>query len=156
MGKQYDDLDFDILSELKNDGKLSYRKLAAKLNIHPNTLMQRVKRLEKDKIIKNYTVDIDYEKIGYNVHVAVLIKTQDGRVGDAEQLRDLAKVPQIMSLYGITGTDDVIVFVRAKGRDELVEVLKRIQGHTIVARTNSHIILYTYKSDHDYDPFKGS
>ena len=70
-------------------------------------------------------------------------------------MRDLAKVPQITSLYGITGTDDVIVFVRAKGRDELVEVLKRIQEHTIVARTNSHIILYVYKSDHDYNPFKG-
>ena len=154
MVAKHDELDLEILRELKDNSKIPYRKLASKLGVHPNTLMQRIKRLEKNKIIKRYTVDIDFENIGYDSQVLVLIKARGGRIGNLQQLHDIASIPQVRLLYGITGTYDVVAFILVKNRDELVSILKKIQEHPVISRTNSHIVLYSYKSIDDFNPLK--
>ncbi len=154
MVVKYDELDLEILRELKENSKMPYRKMAAKLGVHPNTLMQRIKRLEREKIIEKYTVELNFDKIGYETQVVILMKARGGKIGDRSQLSDLAKIPQVQSLYGITGTYDVIAFLLVKSRDELVAVLKHIQEHPVVARTNSHIILFSYKTFEDFNPLK--
>ncbi|MFH2106279.1 MAG: Lrp/AsnC family transcriptional regulator [Candidatus Micrarchaeota archaeon] len=152
MVEKLDKLDVEILSALKEDSKMSYRKLSERLGVHPNTLLQRIKKLEASEVIRKYTIDIDFEKLGYEMHVAVLMKVKGGHIGDYDQLKDVAKVPQVELLCGITGTYDVVCFIRVKDRIELVEVLKKLQMHPIIARTNSHTILYSYKRYNEFNP----
>jgi len=47
--------------------------------VHQNTLLKKVKRLEKDGIIRKHLISIDYDKLGYEMHAIVSIKF-DGRL----------------------------------------------------------------------------
>jgi DNA-binding Lrp family transcriptional regulator len=62
-----DDLDFQIINLLQEDCRLSFNKIANKLGVSVGTAYHRIKNLEKNGIIKNYSIIIDSTKIGYNL-----------------------------------------------------------------------------------------
>ena len=147
-----DALDLAILRELREDSKQSIRELAQKVGSHPNTLMERIKKLENEKIIIKYSTDIDYRKIGYDMHALVLAKVRKGVIGDYSQLADVVHLPQIQSIYAITGTYDIAVMIRAKDRNELAEVLQKIQKNQIIVKTHTLLVMHTYKQPYEFNP----
>jgi DNA-binding Lrp family transcriptional regulator len=60
-----DDLDFKILEELSKDTRTPTKTIAKNLNITASTVSYRIKKLEKQHIIGQYTVNVDWAKIGY-------------------------------------------------------------------------------------------
>lgn len=147
-----DVLDLAILRELREDGKQSIRKLAQKVGSHPNTLMQRIKRLEKEEVIKKHSIDIDFRKLGLDMHAVVLIKVKKGIIGEDNQLKDITNLPQIQALYAVTGNYDLLALLRAKDRDEMSEVLRKMQKNPIIIKTNSTLVLHTYKQPYQFNP----
>ncbi|MEM3422178.1 MAG: Lrp/AsnC family transcriptional regulator [Candidatus Bilamarchaeaceae archaeon] len=159
MPKGYDDLDIAIMRELRDNAKISYKKLAEKLKTHPNTLMQRIKKLEKDGVIRKYSVDIDYRKIGLGLRAIILLRIKGINIVKAKEEGEtdfsaILKMPQVVSLYGITGPYDAIVLVEVKDIKDLTETIGKIQSTPGVTRTSTFIILTTYKHSTDYNPFK--
>ena len=57
-----DKTDQEILRNLMVDARLSARQLAIKLGMSTVTILTRIKKLEKERIIKGYTAIIDHEK----------------------------------------------------------------------------------------------
>jgi len=152
MKKPFDATDLEILREIRKDCKRPVRELAKKLKIHPNTLLQRIKKLEKEKTIIKYMAEIDYHKLGYDLHAMIMGKVRKGRAGDPEQLADLSAIPEVQSLYAVTGNYDIIALVRVKNRDQLVEVIRKIGENPIVMKTTTHIILFAYKHPYQFNP----
>jgi DNA-binding Lrp family transcriptional regulator len=154
MTKLYDDLDVRILAELREDSKQSYKKLAEKLKTHPNTLMQRIKKLENNKIIKKYTVDPDYRKLGFDFRAIVMLRTRGIAITGHKEFDMITRLPQVMALYGTTGNYDAVAVLEVKNMQELTEVLGKIQHALGVQRTTTYLVLETYKHSSDYNPFK--
>lgn len=59
-----DEKDKILLNELKKDSKRSVQELSKSTKIPSTTVYNRIKQLEKDGIIKQYTVKLDNKKIG--------------------------------------------------------------------------------------------
>ena len=152
MKNKVDAVDLMILRELRNDCKRPMRELAQKLRMHPNTLLQRIKRLEKSKIVRRYHADIDYKSLGYDMHAVVMIKIKKSGLEDENLLRDVAALPEVVALYAVTGVSDCIAIVKGKNRDDLVRILKTIQSQKSVLRTTSYLILVTYKEAFEFNP----
>jgi DNA-binding Lrp family transcriptional regulator len=152
MKKEYDHIDMEIIHELRDNCKRSIREFAKKLGIHPNTLLQRIKKLEKEKVILKYTAEIDYFKLGYDIHAVVLGEARKGRAGDPEQLAQLSAIPEIQSLYACTGLYDIIAVIKVKDRDQLVKVLQKIGDTPEIVKTTTHLIIYSYKNPHEFNP----
>ena len=148
-----DDIDFSILSALRDDSKTQLKDLARELKVHPNTLLQRVRKLEKAGIIKKYTAEIDYAKTGIDLHVIIMMKVRRGRAGDIEQLSDLINIKELETKYAVSGIWDVIAMCRVKNRKHLLEVIQKVGDHPIVTKTSSFIVLFEYKSHADFNPF---
>ncbi|HID72597.1 TPA: Lrp/AsnC family transcriptional regulator, partial [Candidatus Micrarchaeota archaeon] len=129
------------------------KELARKLGIHPNTLLQRIKRLEKEGVIKKYMAKIDYGKVGYDLHIILMMRVRKGRAGDMDQLKDLLKVKELETLYATTGTWDLIGSCRVKNRKHLLKVIQRIGKNKIVMKTSSYLTLFSYKGAQDFNPF---
>ncbi|MFQ5761623.1 MAG: Lrp/AsnC family transcriptional regulator, partial [Candidatus Bathyarchaeia archaeon] len=66
-----DTLDLSILAELIENSRASFKELSGRLSIHPNVIAYRVKRLEQAGIIRDYTVQVDLDKLGQYEHVYV-------------------------------------------------------------------------------------
>ena len=58
-----DDLDRDIISIFNKDGRISYRKIAKKLDISIGTVHNRMEKLIRNGVIKKFAPVIDHQKL---------------------------------------------------------------------------------------------
>ena len=66
-------MDLKLLDYLKENGRDKISSISAKLDIPRATVFERMKKLTNEGIIRNYTVNLDYEKIGFSVMAYILI-----------------------------------------------------------------------------------
>lgn len=90
-----DEKDNLILFELLQDCRQPLSKIAKEVKLPQQTVSYRIAKLEKDKVIKKYTINVDYQKLGLNRHSLYL----DLRGIRAEKVNEYLKT--------ITGIDEV-------------------------------------------------
>ena len=65
-----DALDWKILQAMQENSKQTYSQIGRKLGIAHSTVYDRITKLDKNGIIKKWTVDIDLDKLGLNYIMA--------------------------------------------------------------------------------------
>jgi len=141
-----DELDKRIVQELSKSSQGSYRQIAKRLGIHPTTLIQRVKHLEEQGVIKGYRANVDYMKLGYEFMAIVHIYVEGDLV---EVERKIMQLPNIVAVLDVTGECDSIAWVACRSREEFSAVVKGMLTIPGVKKTNTYVILNMIK-----DPFK--
>jgi len=134
-----------ILKNLLVDARLSARQLGLKLGMSTVTILSRIKKLEKEKIIKGYTAVIDHEKLGYTLTAIIEIIAKKDKIVDMEM--ELAKIENVCGVYDITGSTDTLVIAKFKSRNELSEFVKGIAAIQNIENTITHVVLNTAKED---------
>lgn len=159
-----DDIDKQILSEVSKNGRIPAKELARKLDVHHNTLLQRLKRLERSRVILKYTAEVDYDRLGYDLEVVIFLKVMKGIPhddtginglipGGQEKLDHLLNMKELKSFHAITGEWDVVSIWGARNKRHLSYIIKEVSSHPAITKTESHVILYTYKNSHQFNPF---
>jgi Lrp/AsnC family transcriptional regulator for asnA, asnC and gidA len=140
-----DETDEKILKHLLVDARQSARQLALKLGMSTVTILSRMKKLEKEKIILGYTTIIDHEKIGYSLTAIIEIIAKNDKVMDIEN--EIAKFENVCGVYDITGSTDTIIIAKFKERTELSKFVKELATIPNVENTITHVVLNTAKED---------
>ena len=133
----------EIVNILLKDARLSAREIAAKVGVSVVTVLSKMKELENQGIIKNYTADLDYEKLGYDVHAIIRLQITKGKLFEVEN--KIAIHPNVFAVYDVTGEFDALVIAKFKSRKLLDSFLKKIQTYDFVQRTETQLILNTIK-----------
>lgn len=141
-----DELDIKILNILLENSKLSYRKIARRLGVSVTTVLNRINRMENEKIIQGYTTSLDYEKLGYDIKVVVDVRVAKGKLFEVES--KIAHHPNVSAVFDVTGTFDTIVIANFKTRKEMDRFIKKIQSYDFVERTETKLVLNTVKEGH--------
>ena len=144
----FDELDKRIIELLCKSSQGSYRQIAKQLNVHPTTLIQRVKNLESKGVILGYRASVDYMKLGFEFMGMVSIYADD--IWKAQE--EICKIPQVVAFFEVTGETDAMVWVSCESRDEFSEVMKNINAVEYVRRTSTQIILDIRKNPFSYIP----
>ena len=145
---EIDELDLEILSILSIDGRKNKSTIADDLNRSPNTIIKHISNLEENGVIKNYGVQIDYEKLGYNIIALIELTISKGKMLEVEQ--DIAKIPNVFAVYDITGEYDALILARFKNRGDLSKMIKKIHTSQFVERTNTHMVLNVIKENSSF------
>ncbi len=145
---EIDELDLEILSILSIDGRKNKSTIADDLNRSPNTIIKRISNLEENGVIKNYGVQIDYEKLGYNIIALIELTISKGKMLEVEQ--DISKIPNVFAVYDITGEYDALILARFKNRGDLSKMIKKIHTSQFVERTNTHMVLNVIKENSSF------
>ena len=140
-----DEIDLKILKNLLVDARQSARKLSLKLGISTVTVLSRIQKLEKLKIIKGYTAVLDDEKLGYDLTAIIEISAKEGQMTLVE--KEVSTLDNVCAVYDITGQTDTIVVAKFKNREELSEFVKELSSKPNVENTNTHMVLNTVKED---------
>jgi len=140
-----DELDLKILRQLMTDSRMSYRKIANELGVAPGTVLARIRRMEENKVLKKYTLSVDYEKLGFSVTSVTEIRVSKGKLVEVE--KKLAELPGVCAVYDVTGDVDAIVISKFRNPTELSRFTKRILSMPNVERTNTHFVLTVVKED---------
>lgn len=145
-----DDVDQQILAHLRTRGRDSYRHVAAKLKLHPSTVIKRVGRMEKDGVIAHFGANVDYLKMGYEFMALVDIRATKGHIPEVGQrLRTHAGVAAV---WDITGQEDMVALLACKTRAEFNRVIKHLGAIPHVERTITHVILDVIKNEWEFVP----
>jgi len=150
--KKLDSIDQKMISALLNGGPMSAKALASSLGMHPNTALQRLKKLENGKVLNGYKPNVDFEKLGFGIHIAIMMKVKRGRPGDISQFKEILQMKELESFYAISGPWDIVSTWRVQDKDHLNRVLSKITGHQNITKTMSQLILYTYKDVSGFNP----
>ena len=141
-----DKTDVKILESLLENSRTSNRQIAKKVKVSVGTVITKIKKLEKEGIIKGFTTTIDYEKLGYELTVITEIIVSKGKLLDAE--KEIAKISNVCAVYDVTGETDAVVIAKFKSRKTLSAFTKTILSLPFVERTNTHIVLTIMKEDY--------
>lgn len=140
-----DETDVKILKALTVDARLSSRQIAKQCGVSVGTALSRIKKMENEGIIKGYSTLLDHEKLGYELTVVSEITVSKGRLLEMES--EIARFPNVCSVYDVTGLLDAIIIAKFKNREELSKFTKRLLALPYVERTNTHVVLTTIKED---------
>jgi len=140
-----DEIDFKILRLLQEDSRLSFNKVASKLGISAGTAYNRIKSLEVKGVLKGYTILVDPVKLGYSMTAIVLIQAEGAHLVDVEE--EIAKMPNVISVYDITGDYDIAVIVRFRDRTGLNAFVKKLLSMPYIRRTVTNVVLNIVKED---------
>ncbi len=142
---QLDETDVKILEALTLDARLSSRQIAVQCGVSIGTALSRMKRMEKEGIIKAYSALLDHEKLGYELTVVSEITVSKGRLLEVEN--EIARLPNVCCVYDVTGMIDAVIIAKFKSRQELSRFTKHLLALPYVERTNTHVVLSTVKED---------
>lgn len=141
FGHELDDIDRELLALLKADAREPTSSIARKLGVSRSTVQSRMERLESRGIIGGYTVRLhdDYTRSQVKAHVLITFAPKLApRVAS-----ELKKIPEVTSLYSISGAHDMIAIVAAKDTTRMDEVIDQIGAIPGIDRTTTSIVLST-------------
>jgi DNA-binding Lrp family transcriptional regulator len=109
---QFDQLDRAILDELQVNGRISVADLARKIHLSPPAVYQRIKRLERAGMIRQYVALIDREHAGYDLLCFIRLSLQPHNREQLERFQAQAKqMPAVLECYHTAGSFDVLLKV---------------------------------------------
>jgi DNA-binding Lrp family transcriptional regulator len=140
-----DEIDLRILGSILKDARKSYRKIADDINVSPPTVLSRVQKLEKGRVIKSYSAVLDHEKLGYDLTAVIEVTAVKGKITEVQ--KHISKFSNVCAVYDITGLTDMIIVAKFRNREELSNFVKKDMSLSYIERTNTHMVLITVKED---------
>lgn len=140
-----DEIDRAILKNLLMDGRISARSLSLKVGVSTVTIISRMKKLEKEKVITGYSVMLDHEKLGYTLTAVIEATAGNDTITKIE--KEISKNENVCAVYDVTGGSDVMIIAKFKGRNDLNEFVKNLAAIPNLHSTNTHMVLETPKED---------
>jgi len=143
-----DELDTAILRTLQADGRLTNVELARTVNLSPPATHARLRRLEREGYIRQYTAVVDREKAGYDLLCFIHVSLQMHQLEQVEGFRHWTRqMPEVLECHHITGEYDYLLKVVLLNRKDLerfvVDKLTPIPG---VARIHTSLVLVEVKA----------
>ncbi len=109
-----DNTDLRLLGALQRNCHLTVKELAKHVNLSTTPVFERIKRMEKEGVIKKYVAIIDMEKINYGFVVFCNVKLKHINFQIAHDfVAAIEAVPQVTECYNISGEFDYLLKVHA-------------------------------------------
>jgi Lrp/AsnC family leucine-responsive transcriptional regulator len=117
-----DATDLGLLRLLAKDARMSQRQLAANLGVSGPTVGERMARLERSGVIHGYSVQVNWEALGFGVPVYLSVTAAAG-YDVAEIMRSLWEITEVDDVTLVTGSLDLLVRLRVRDDTHLRTIL---------------------------------
>ena len=136
--------DQKIIEILKTSGREPASSISEKVGISVPTAIDRIKKLQESGVIKGYKAVIDTKKMGLDVSAFITIISESS--SEYSNFVELAKKEaDISKCFTTTGNGSHVLLVNTKNTESLEKLLRNIQQWPGVSRTETQIILSSYK-----------
>jgi DNA-binding Lrp family transcriptional regulator len=140
-----EELDIKIIRVLQNEARASYRDVARKIGVAVGTVHSRIKKLEEGKVIRGFSVDLDYSKMGLGLTSLILVQVKGKHLREVES--KLAHFANVCIVYDVTGDFDVAVVAKFPSSSAMDQFIKHVLAMDYVERTSTSIVLNSVKEN---------
>lgn len=147
---KFDYLDYQIIRELRANGRASASEIARKLDANQRTIRKRIDRLVETGAIFP-TVVIDPEAFDYVTSADVFIEVEPQH--EAAIMDTLCQMPEVSYVaYGL-GSHDLSIEVRSKTNAELYDFVRNTLGNMQGVTVNRFVLVpRILKNAHEWMP----
>jgi DNA-binding Lrp family transcriptional regulator len=141
-----DATDLEILRALQKDSRDTYGAIGKRLGLAHSTVYDRIRKMEQQKVIKNYTATIDVEKVGIRSITAIMTVYADPK--ETERVAEkLAALPEVLEVYTSLSEELLIIAkVSAASQENLHEfIADSVAPMPGVARIRTSIVTKKFK-----------
>jgi Lrp/AsnC family transcriptional regulator, leucine-responsive regulatory protein len=144
-----DPTDRKILSILQIEGRLSNAELARRIGLTPPPTLERVKRLEREGVIRGYAARLDGPSLGLGLTVFASVSLAMHQLGAVEEFEAAVRdLPEVLECHHTTGEADFLLKLKVADTGAYEQLLR---GHLIrlpgVQRIQSSVVLSTAKDE---------
>jgi len=143
--RMIDEIDRRLIKALNENARRSFRELAKEVGLSVTAVINKIKKLEEAGAIKGYIAVLDPEYFGYNLMAIIALRISKGKLLETQEL--IAREPQVVAVYDITGEWDSLVIGYFRSREELNRFIKKILSFRYVDRTVTHLVLNVVKDE---------
>jgi len=118
---EMDEIDKKIIEILKADGRMSFRKVAEKINKTEATVRRRVKRLEEQHLIDHFTVVMNEDTENVQRAIITILPNLDARKAIA---KELMAIPEITDLWMLGGKCGIFARIEVKDMKEIQDLIE--------------------------------
>ena len=120
-----------LLTELHADPRVSMSALARRVGMSAPAVAERIQRMQRDKIIVGFRMEVDPAALGLPVAAYVRVRPTAGQLPRIAALA--AELPQVTECHRITGEDCFLIKIHARAIEDLEQTLDRflVHGQTI-------------------------
>lgn len=140
-----DSIDKKILTRLMREGRASWAALGAATGLSAAAAAQRVRRLERDGVIRGFAALLDADALGADLLAFVAVRFAD----PAPRTRFLKRVralPWIQECHHVTGEMDYLLKIRCAGTKALERLISvELKSRCKVTETRTSIVLSSAK-----------
>ncbi len=112
---EYDQKDREIMWLLQTDSKMTTKEIALKLNLSATAVYERIKKMERKKVITNYVALLDKEKIDKSFVVFCQIKLVQHKQELVRKFeKEVLQFDEVLECYNISGNYDYFLKVVVK------------------------------------------
>ncbi len=139
-----DETDRLLIAILRKDARTSVVDLARRLEVSRATVQNRMKRLERDGVIVNYTVTLKPDAEQSPVRALMSIATETKK--ESKVINALRGYPAVTAVHHTSGRWDLIAELRTESLAAFNNVVGEIRLVDGVTNTESNLLL----DSHDY------
>jgi len=128
-----DDLDWEILDALQQEGRIGYRELGRRVGLSAPAVAARIRKLESAGIISGYKAVVDPQRLGLRVEAFVQLAVAGTPRADERLLETARGIPEILDVWRVTGRETYLLRVVVPVVHDLERVLRPLweYGETI-------------------------
>lgn len=139
--------DKKILNLLQQNSKANIKEIALKIGLTQTPTYERIKRLEKEGVIKNYIAVLDKEKVGYTIEVfcqVTLLVHSKEMITRFENA--VNKIDEVMECFHVAGNYDYLLKIIVKDMNSYQAFLKnKLSVLDSVANVQSTFVMSSTK-----------
>lgn len=142
-----DTIDKKILEILSADASISGTEISHAVNLSVPAVNKRIQKLQKDGIIRAFTVLTDKKKVSKPViaFILIVVKYNSSGIGDESLLKYVRQDPDVLECYAVTGEYDYIVKVCAEDVEHLEDKLLHLKRQVGVVKSHTMLSLKEQK-----------
>lgn len=138
MALRIDDMDKKILGELQRDAAQSLDEIAKRVGSSKTPVWNRIRKLKEAGVIRQQTVLLDAEALGFDACFFVLIRTSEHEADWQQKfLKALRERPEVLEAHRLAGDIDYILKVQvqnARAYDKFYQALiSEVKVHNVTA-----------------------
>ncbi|TPN85893.1 Lrp/AsnC family transcriptional regulator [Aquimarina algicola] len=123
--EQLDDIDITILRMLQEDSKKTAKEIAKTLHLTPSPVYERIRRLEKQGVIKKYVAILDKKLIDRSITTICQVSMRYHNEAFIEKFEEqIQNLKEVQECYHMAGQVDFILKIHTKSLEEYHDFVK--------------------------------
>ncbi|MHA6697154.1 Lrp/AsnC family transcriptional regulator [Chryseobacterium sp. A321] len=137
-----DTFDCKIIAILSKNARSTFAEIGRNVGLSPSSVRERIQKLEENKVIKAYAVELDQAALGNGLEVFIMLKLFDGKL--QKTISEIATYPEVLKVYRITGPYNMHMQVVLRDQLHLQHFIDKL---TEFGSPTTHLILSEIKNE---------